>query len=383
MTVQSSPAGPGLGLVVLNADLSGINAYMFAALRRLGWDVRAWDVPIPAPLMWKAAVRSFRFNKAHWKRNYQTRLLQLARTDDGLVRRTHRCSTALGRLAKPGDIMLSFGTLFNPKHLRWDRPYVVFKDYTTVLAARSRLSSLPVHGKDLDRWMQQEGDVCRNAALVFTASDNTRRSIIHDYGVPSERVVTVGEGLCFDDVPEAAVTNEPCRNSLFVGKDFERKGGRTVLAAFQMLLTKLPDTQLTVLGPEAPRTLPRNVSWPGLMADRERVRGYFRSADIFVMPSLTEPFGLVFLEAMAHGVPCIGSRRDAMPEIIDDGKTGFLVEPDDAGALCEKLSFLLQNSRVAREMGRRGYEKVVSRFLWPHVAQRMDEHLRRLVARGN
>ena len=64
----------------------------------------------------------------------------------------------------------------------------------------------------------------------------------------------------------------------------------------------------------------------------------YRRATAFVMPSRYEPFGIVFLEAMAYWLPCVGSRTCAMPEIIDEGVTGLLAEPDDVDSLADCLS---------------------------------------------
>lgn len=159
---------------------------------------------------------------------------------------------------------------------------------------------------------------------------------------------------------------------LFVGKDFQRKGGDTVLRAFARIRRQLSEVRLTILGPERPRHVPAGVDWWGLVTDREQVEAHFRSASVFLMPSFCEPFGLVFLEAMVHGLPCIGSRCDAMPEIIEDGVTGFLVEPGNAEALEACVLKLLRDPELARRMGCAGHARVMQRYTWDRVAARID-----------
>ncbi len=367
-------------LFVLDADLSGINAYLFASLRMRGWRVRVRPVGVDPSWKWPVALGAFALPRWRWKRRYHRALARRARTKAGLGQRTVRCSRLLERDAGPDDVLLVFGTLFAPTQLRWTRPYAVFKDYTTALARRADPAALPVHGSDLQRWMQQERETCRHAGVVFTASDNTRRSLIDDYGVSAQRVVTVGEGLCFDALPDAPERGlrAPGRGSvLFVGRDFHRKGGDLVLRAFEHVRARCPGARLTLAGFDTPR--PRHdrgdVDWRGPISDRACLRALYRSADVFVMPSRCEPFGLVFLEAMAHGLPCVGVRRDAMPEIIADGVTGYLIEPGDHETLAVRLIQLLARPQRARAMGRHGYQRVATRFLWSHVVERMHPHL--------
>jgi glycosyltransferase involved in cell wall biosynthesis len=166
----------------------------------------------------------------------------------------------------------------------------------------------------------------------------------------------------------------PNLNILFVGKEFERKGGDVLLAAFSRVRSRVPAARLTIVGPPAARQQ-AGVTWTGLLRDRVALRACYENAAVFAMPSRCEPFGLVFLEAMAFGLPCIGTNRDAMPEIIADGQSGFLVPPGDEVALAEKLILLLEDAPRATSMGRFGYEQVVSRFQWSHVAERMDRRL--------
>jgi glycosyltransferase involved in cell wall biosynthesis len=135
-----------------------------------------------------------------------------------------------------------------------------------------------------------------------------------------------------------------------------------------------------LLGPERPHHVPTGVDWVGLVTDRGRLRHYFETSTLFVMPSHVEPFGLVFLEAMVFGLPCIGSRRDAMPEIITDGVTGFLVEPGDEAGLAARLLLLLEDHQLAARLGEAGRARVLGHYLWSDVALRMHHELQQLAA---
>jgi glycosyltransferase involved in cell wall biosynthesis len=83
----------------------------------------------------------------------------------------------------------------------------------------------------------------------------------------------------------------------------------------------------------------------------------------------------VFLEAMAYGLPCIGTTNDAMPEIIEHGRTGYVVAPDDVAELANYLERLLLDPALRQTMGAQGRERVLQTFTWEHVARRMVPYL--------
>ena len=97
----------------------------------------------------------------------------------------------------------------------------------------------------------------------------------------------------------------------------------------------------------------------------------FYACNIFVMPSFKEPLGLVFLEAMWSKCACIGTRTGSMPEFIDEGVTGYLVEPGDVAALAQRLIDLLGDAAGTRAMGEKGYLQARSYWNWDATVGRM------------
>jgi glycosyltransferase involved in cell wall biosynthesis len=105
--------------------------------------------------------------------------------------------------------------------------------------------------------------------------------------------------------------------------------------------------------------------------DREELRALYRQARVFALPARFEPYGLVLLEAMSQGVPCVGTRVGAIPEIVSDGETGLLVPAGDAQALADALLEYLADPERAQAAGEAALADVQGRLSWEHVAQRL------------
>jgi len=95
------------------------------------------------------------------------------------------------------------------------------------------------------------------------------------------------------------------------------------------------------------------------------------AADIVALPSRTESFGIVFLEAWVCGKPVIGARSGAVGDVIEEGMDGMLVEFGDVTGLADALRTLLDDPKLAAEMGRRGREKVLREYTWDRQYSRL------------
>jgi len=232
----------------------------------------------------------------------------------------------------------------------------------------------------LKKSMEWEKKVFGGLNYIFTFSEWLRQSFIHDYAIDPGRIIVIGAGANIPIPPNNPKQDFDGKTILFIGIDFERKGGKVVLDAFQDVKKEIPKARLVIAGPQL-ASLPDGVECLGFISKNTpeglaKLKHAYMDASVFVMPSLYEPFGVVFLEAMAHGLPCIGADNCAMPEIIDHNKTGFLVCPGDSASLSEKIIELLKDPLLARKMGEKGYKKVTGHFTWSHVANRVIHILR-------
>jgi glycosyltransferase involved in cell wall biosynthesis len=153
-----------------------------------------------------------------------------------------------------------------------------------------------------------------------------------------------------------------------------------LIEAMPSVLRSVPEALLVIVGEGADRPrLERTVQESGLSGHvrftgkipDDRLSSFYDACDLFALPSLGEGFGIVFLEAMAHGKPCIGAQAGAVPEVIQDGRTGLLVRPDDAGALAEALIRLLQNEDLRQAMGQAGRRRFLSEFSFDRFKERL------------
>jgi phosphatidylinositol alpha-1,6-mannosyltransferase len=113
---------------------------------------------------------------------------------------------------------------------------------------------------------------------------------------------------------------------------------------------------------------------PGFVDDGGLSEAY-RHAAVFAMPSWNEGFGLVYLEAMSHGLPCIGSVHDAASEIIVDGLTGFLVDQRERPTLAVRIATLLGDEPRRRAMGEAGRQRALAQFSYEQFRDRVSEAL--------
>jgi len=329
------------------------------------------DIVQPTPIRrdrYLNQALAFRPNRSRWKA--QANFNQFV-----LKKRTQAVQEGLERNLGSYDLIMQMQTLCDPGFDRSGTNYAIYTDNTMALTRQYYPSWAPLSSEGAAQWMRFEAEVCQSAAAVFTFSEFARRSMIEDYGCSPERVVAVGAGLN-QFVREPGDKEDKAPRALFVGIDFERKGGDVLLDAWRIVREHVPDAELIVAGPtQTPRKdYLCGVKWMGPL-DRGALAELYRSALVFVLPSLFEPWGLVFLEAMGHGLPCIGTSCCAMPEIIEDGVTGLLVPPGEAEPLALALIELLTEPDRAAAMGRAAHANVLRDNRWSNVVDRVAAHL--------
>lgn len=218
----------------------------------------------------------------------------------------------------------------------------------------------------------------RRAAHVVAVSRAVRNHVV-GLGVPECRVSVIYNGIDVSRFQPPALprTDGPLRIGT-VGSLTWRKGHSVLLEAFAALPRE--DATLTIIGegPERP-ALEAFIAAAGL-SDRVILAGFSSDVpeqlarmDVYVQPSIEEPFGISILEAMATSLPVIATRTGGIPEIVQDGESGLLVERGEAGALTAALRTLASDAALRQRLGEEGRRTVVARFDVSAAARRYEE----------
>lgn len=248
-------------------------------------------------------------------------------------------------------------------------PHFVYTDHT-------HLARLDYPGFDRRKlrpqwWIDLERSIYHNAAMNFTRSSNISKSLMDQYGVPPEKVECVGIGSNLADLPNR-LENDGYRNKniLFVGMDWERKGGPDLLTAFKQVLAAHPDARLTIVGSTPDLNGLPNCTALGRVPVQE-VGRYYRQASIFCLPTRLEPFGVVFIEALQHRLPVVATNVGAIPDFVKPGQTGYMIEPGDVGSLARYLITLLDSPEQCQRFGEQGHRLAVSEYSWVRVGEKL------------
>lgn len=213
----------------------------------------------------------------------------------------------------------------------------------------------------------------KSARYILTMSHVLHDFLIDKEGLSDEKVKYVGGGsnvLAQDKLSVSKIrpTNKRTR-VLFVGKDFYRKGGDRVIRAFNILKHSHQEIELYIAGPseqQFPDT--EGVHFLG-ERDLGSIEKLYQICDIFCMPSRFEAFGLVFVEALSHGLPCIGTDRFEMKNLIKDGYNGKLIRENDSDTvLAEKIWTLLKDDRIFENVAQM-QSYYLKNYSWNHVAE--------------
>lgn len=219
----------------------------------------------------------------------------------------------------------------------------------------------------------------RHADAVITTSAYCRRAIEHHYGITPARVRLVPEGIDLARWQRLVATvPHPSDGAtiLCVARQYPRKHVADLLRALTLVRQSVPQVHTIIVGdgPEhaalralaAQLGLGNTARFTGALPDDELMRMY-RQADVFCLPSVQEGFGIVFLEAMASGLPVVATSAAAIPEVVPQWQAGMLVPPGDINALVAALTELLGDAALRRAYGLAGQAHVVQ-FDWERVA---------------
>jgi D-inositol-3-phosphate glycosyltransferase len=249
-----------------------------------------------------------------------------------------------------------------------------------------------------------EGEIAQQADLLIASTTDEADDLIRSYKADPERVYMVAPGIdlvTFQPLDRADARRKvgygPGRLLLFVGRLERLKGVETAIRALALLRDRThDDLRLIVLGEDV---------LDGDESEKERLKGvasalgvrdrvdflgsvahhelpyFYAAADVCVMPSYSESFGLVALEAQACGRPVVASGVSGLRSVVRDEVSGYLIDGHDPAVYAERIGRLLADPELAQQMGRRG-RLLAQRFSWTRTADRLEGLFESVIERG-
>ena len=244
------------------------------------------------------------------------------------------------------------------------------------------------------RWygfLDMQIDVARQIPRLLTVSESSRRDIVAQMGVPADRMHIVPVGVDPDVFgPRPGIARIPGRLMTTASADVPMKGLAPLLEALAKVRTERDDAHLVVIGkPKEKSRIPALIARLDLTGAVEFVSGVtterivelYAEAELACVPSLYEGFSLPAVEAMACGVPVVGTTGGAVPEVIGtDNETGLLVAPGDPDSLATAILRALVDPTLRARLGDAGRRRALDRFTWRQTAVATVDHYRALLA---
>lgn len=217
--------------------------------------------------------------------------------------------------------------------------------------------------------LQQE--YFKKASGIFCMGDWLKKYMVSECGVPESKIHVAGGGINIDKTQINPDKNKTNSKILFIGRDFQRKGGYITVEAFKLLKAKKPTAELYIVGP---MDNPLSEDIPGVIflgeQSHDKISSLFNKCDLFCMPSYYEAYGLVFIEALCSGLPCIGRNCYEMPYFIESGITGMLLNEDSAEELAGLMVTILENNSFKANVQAK-QQWYLEHYSWDSVAKRI------------
>lgn len=264
-------------------------------------------------------------------------------------------------------------------------------DWLTILAAikAKTLKNKPlifhVHALECDRSPGHENSAIEAiekyglemADTIITVSDYTKKNIVQHYSISPEKIIVIYNGIFSEnkiDRVDFAATPHSIHTVLFLGRVTEQKGPYYFLKAAEKILKIRKDVEFIIAGDGDQLTsmiemvarmgISHHIHFTGFL-DRDHVERIFQKSVVYVMPSVSEPFGISCLEAVSYNVPVIISKQSGITEIL---KNSFTVDYWDVDLLASHILALLEYPAIKKEMVPHA-KKELTKFTWDYAAK--------------
>jgi glycosyltransferase involved in cell wall biosynthesis len=345
---------------------SGAPANLANALERLGVRVEGIRPNMSRPVKWTVAARDMLSGLGRPLSGEQ--VLRGPRSRRKLAAQVRAAARRLG-----ARHVLHTGTFDLDGHRTDEVKHYLYCDHSWALAKTHHFHAQRYSERALRAFEQAERDALSSLSHVFTFGSYVRDNLIAQYGLPPDRVTAVGSGMGAIE-PYEGRKNYEKPALLFVAKHlFKAKGGLLLLDAFDRARRRRADLSLVIVGDDRSRafvggrsgvTFHAYLPWAALQQ-------VYRDATLLVQPMLNDPWGQVYLEAMASRTPVMGLNRHGLPELVDGGRHGFLVDRADPDALAEAILSAVSDPRRLERMAAAAQRHALENYSWDRVAERI------------
>ncbi len=228
----------------------------------------------------------------------------------------------------------------------------------------------------------------KNSDIIITVSNLMKKEIAEKYNINRDKIKVVHNGFIIPDKPadkgyiKKKHDTGKDKTVLYIGRLAKQKGVEYLINAAREVLKKRPDTTFVICGfghfEIALRRLAKimrmesKIIFAGKIKDEE-LYPYYSSADVFVSPSVWEPFGLTITEAMSQKIPVIATTSAGAVEDMEDGKDVIKVRPRSSKEIASAIIRLLENEKLAEKVAENGFDFCKKNFSWEECAKRTVE----------
>ena len=250
--------------------------------------------------------------------------------------------------------------------------HYIYCDYTWDLWTRYAAGICNFSPRSIQIAERLERLAFTNAKGLFPISHYVKDNLAAHYGVNSETITVVGTGRG-KIAPFYGAKDYAAGPILFVAKDrFEEKGGTLLLDGFRLASKTNPSLKLVLAGKGVEGMTAQTLGLPNVVVaghvswgELERL---FGNAALFAMPAYCEPWGMVYLEALACRTPLLGLARNSIPELTGNGKFGVLIDKPEPSLVAEAILRATADPKKLEQMGAEGQEYCLKTFSWPQTA---------------
>ena len=271
--------------------------------------------------------------------------------------------------------------------------------YSPLISSKiaSRIKKIPIIGtihdtssNNNDQWIQSSNTasfmekflVNLNFDKIITVSHATKNSLINDFGVDSEKISIIYNGVDlakYDSVHADTVIEN---NIIFVGRLAPHKHVDHLITAVNNLQKTIPNLKLTIVGKGEEKNkliqmvnelkLNEIITFKQDLTDEELITE-IKKSELLVLPSTREGFGMVLAEANCCYKPVVTYASGGTVDVVEDGYNGFLIEPENTKMLTQKIQEILENKKLKEFLGKNGRKKVEEYFDWENIT---DEYIK-------